>query len=133
MTVRILVTGWRFWPVTSAWMVGQALASLASTLPNWASPQDLIVVHGECPYGGVDLWAHQWALQIGATPEPHPAPWKELGRRAGMVRNQHMVNLGADVCAGFPGPGSRGTVDCLAKAAAAGIPTVTFPWPATST
>jgi hypothetical protein len=34
-----------------------------------------------------------------------------------------MVSLGADLCLGFPGPGSKGTWDCLRKAVDAGIPT----------
>lgn len=40
---------------------------------------------------------------------------------AGLVRNQLMVDLGADICLAFPLPGSRGTWDCMGRAEAAGI------------
>jgi hypothetical protein len=47
-------------------------------------------------------------------------------RAAGVLRNTWMVEHGPkpDVCLAFPGPGSRGTWDCVRKAAAFGIEVV---------
>lgn len=122
--MRILVTGWRDWPVSHRHVIWRALDSATAGLP---SP--IVVVQGECPYGGVDRWAKQWAEQDPrADHEDHPADWKRHGRGAGNIRNTEMVKLGADLCLGFPGPRSRGTWDCLQKAVDADIPTRVFPW-----
>lgn len=87
----------------------------------------IVVVHGQCPKGGVDLYAEQWALSRGYAPERHPADWGRYGKRAGMIRNTDMVVAGADICVGFPGPGSRGTWDCLRQSVDANILTRVFP------
>jgi hypothetical protein len=119
--MRILITGSRHTTPDDAQVVWQALdAWVPFALPG----VPLIIVHGACPYGGVDLNADEWAVQNpSAVPERHPADWDHLGKAAGMARNSHMVALGAEVCLGFPGRGSRGTWDCLKKAVDAGIPT----------
>ncbi|WPH57818.1 putative chromosome segregation protein [Mycobacterium phage WXIN] len=84
----------------------------------------LVVIHGAAP--GADTLAHEWAELIdGVTPDPHPANWR-AGKQAGHVRNQVMVDHGADVCLAFPLPGSTGTWDCVRRAEAAGIPVKVF-------
>ena len=83
---------------------------------------DAVIVHGACPYGGVDESAARWARYVGATEEAHPADWGRHGKSAGPKRNQTMVDRGADICLAFPGPSSRGTWDCMKRARAAGIP-----------
>ena len=83
----------------------------------------MVVVEGQCPYGGGDKIAELWALKTdGVDHDPIPASWKALGKIAGPYRNQLMVDLGADVCLGFPLEGSRGTYDCIRRAEDAGIP-----------
>ncbi len=119
--MRILVTGSRFW--TQKDVIRQALA---------AAPAGSTVVHGAAR--GADRLADAVAKELGFTPEPYPADWTGLKKRAGSVRNQKMVDLGADVCLAFPGPESKGTWDCVKKARAAGIHTFVHPipvdWPA---
>jgi hypothetical protein len=86
----------------------------------------VVVVHGHCPTGA-DHWADLWAsetLDPEVSVERHPADWSR-GKRGGPERNARMVAAGADVCLAFPLPGSRGTVDCMRKAQAAGIPVLT--------
>lgn len=78
------------------------------------------LVSGACP-SGTDLLCEQEATRLGWAVERHPADWS-MGGRAGPLRNQSMVDLGADVCIAFPLPGSRGTWDCVNRAKAAGIP-----------
>ena len=50
--------------------------------------------------------------------------WKNLGRKAGPLRNQKMVDLGADICIAFPQGESRGTRNCMKLADKAGIEVV---------
>jgi hypothetical protein len=58
----------------------------------------------------------------GMTVETHTAKWELHGRRAGPVRNEAMVKLGADVCVALPQGQSPGTRHCAALADRAGIP-----------
>ena len=125
---RIIVTGARDWPESEARFVDYALGSLiARTVGTFGS---IVIVHGDCPTG-VDAIADRHALHSPyggrVTVEAHPARWSEHGNAAGPKRNAEMVALGADVCLAFPGPGSRGTIDCLTKAVQAGIATQVFP------
>ncbi|MEC4016024.1 SLOG family protein [Streptomyces sp. H27-D2] len=114
---RILVTGSRAW--TDALPIRQALAATA------AAHTPAVVVHGACP-SGADLiaahWVEECGAHFGATAEPHPALWQINGKRAGLIRNQLMVNLGADLCLAFIRDGSRGASHTARLATAAGIP-----------
>lgn len=125
---RILVTGWRFWSADKAWYVHEALSCVAIEALA-AGYRHLVVVEGKCPKGGVDEFARDWAkAQPFADPETHPARWNRYGKAAGPLRNTKMVNLGANICLGFPGLGSTGTIDCMDKARAAGIQVIELPW-----
>lgn len=59
-----------------------------------------------------------WYVEI----ERHPAKWTQYGKRAGILRNEEMVKLGADLCLAFPLPESKGTKHCMDIARKAGIP-----------
>jgi hypothetical protein len=99
--MRVLITGSRTWTDQKA-----VWASLDYVLGQFleAHPMDaeeLVVVHGACPKGA-DLHAAQWVarrIQAGArvAEERHAVNWSR-GRNAGFLRNQEMVDLGADVC-----------------------------------
>jgi hypothetical protein len=130
---RILVTGWRDWPKEDADLVGKVLHCYV--IAALAEGFEVVVVDGECEYGGADQWAHDWVVQYGSplvTSERHPAErHPKTGRILGPQRNAKMVSLGADVCLAFPGPGNNprsGTRNCMNQAMAAGIPTVTNIW-----
>lgn len=115
--IRILVTGSRHW--TSRTAVDHALSTARYDL---AGGGPITVVHGDCP-AGADLFASLWARKVaGIDEEAHPADWDTHGRAAGPIRNQQMVDAGADVCIAFLMPDSRGTRDCMRRAHAAGIP-----------
>jgi hypothetical protein len=85
------------------------------------------LIHGRCPYGGVDLIADRMARRWGWDVEEHPADVTPDGKILGPARNARMVAAGADLCLAFPDPRSRGTWDCLRKAANAGIPGRVYP------
>lgn len=126
---RILVTGWRFWPRDAAYVVHDALARAVLDDP-LVGQRHVIVVDGWCPRGGVDRWANEWARENEPLIqwERHRAKWSATGKLLGPQCNTLMVNLGADVCLAFPAASSRGTVDCMDKAKAAGIPVLETAW-----
>lgn len=105
-------------------------------------PSSIVVVHGACPEGA-DAIADEFAREHHLTVERHPAKWAEWKRKtpanrrnpAGMIRNQEMVDAGADVCLAFINPcrmrtcrskpehGSHGASHCADLAEKAGIST----------
>lgn len=124
--MRILVTGTRKGGLREK--VHEVLDEMYSQwvhdpYANDSPGERFVVVHGAAP--GVDRAAADWAGRLHAAgdhvdEEPHPANWKD-GRKAGPIRNQKMVDLGADLCIAFPIEGSIGTWDCVRKARKAGI------------
>lgn len=123
-TCRVIVTGSREFPSEDA--VWEALAMLcAERLPNGGT---ITVVHGDCPRGA-DHYARTWCAlptesgyDLTVVEERHPADWATHSRAAGPIRNQHMVDLGADVVLAFPYGAAKGTWHCVDAARRAGIP-----------
>lgn len=124
---RLLVTGWRAWPVDLAWFIGLKIARAVIAL-DFPLRSRLVVMQGECPYGGADLWAKRFCEREGITCEGYPAEVMPNGRILGPQRNQRMVDLRPYACLAFPGPGGGGgTRDCYMKALSAGIPAQIWP------
>lgn len=119
---RILITGSRDW--TDEDCIHFTLYESLAVHGN------ITVIQGDCE--GADLAAKAWAqkqIMVGMREgeahvrlESYAAPWDELGKSAGPIRNRYMVQLGADECLAFPLPQSRGTIGCMKLAQAAGIP-----------
>ena len=110
--MRLLITGSRKWK--SRELIRDRLLLY---------PEGTIVVHGNA--WGADQLAAIVAREVGQIPEPHPVSrddWERLGLAAGSIRNQLMVDLGADWCEAFPHRDSVGTFDCMKRARMAGIP-----------
>lgn len=90
----------------------------------WAELDALQVttlVVGDCPTGA-DRIARDWYLETPTCRRclTFDANWKVYGKRAGPIRNQAMVDAGADLALVFPG--GKGTADCRQRLIAAGIP-----------
>jgi len=142
MTVHLLVTGSRFLPAD-----GYLLATLDRL--HAELDEHLMVVHGQCdprhpatrrriPWDhaatcgvhpdrllGADWQADLWAASTRLPTDPNPADWDHYGRAAGPIRNRAMVDKFATVralVAAFPVGTSAGTMDCVRRAKAAGIP-----------
>jgi len=77
------------------------------------------VVHGA---SHMDWLLAGVALALGQDHEPHPYIGR-LGKAGGPVRNQEMVDAGADLCLAFIARDSRGARDCFSRARNAGIRT----------
>ena len=84
---------------------------------------ETILVHGDAR--GADRLSARVASSIvpDMTVETHPANWELHGKRAGFMRNELMVDLGADVAIAFRwiGAGNRGTDDCIKRIRQANI------------
>ena len=121
---RILVTGSRRWTDTKL---------LAETLTKAVKDHypHVVIVHGGCPQGA-DALTELFAQRNNIPTEVHPAKWKTHGIKAGFIRNQEMVDTGADLCVGFIAGASRGTKHCVKAAQKAGIPTTTIAIEATT-
>ena len=79
-----------------------------------------MVVHGGAR--GADSLAEQWANYMEFPSIRNPAPWKRMGKRAGISRNESMLQMWEpDLVVAFPG--GTGTDDMVKRAVDAGIPT----------
>ncbi|CAN1722779.1 DUF2493 domain-containing protein [Hyphomicrobium sp. 1Nfss2.1] len=80
-----------------------------------------VIAGGAC---GADTLAAEWAVSRGIPADVFMADWEGLGRKAGPIRNQRMLDEGKpDLVVAFPG--GRGTADMVRRARDAGIE-VTF-------
>lgn len=78
-----------------------------------------VVIHGGAQ--GADAMADAWAKNNGVPVIRMEAHWHRLGKRAGPVRNQWMIDHCApDLVIAFPG--GRGTQDMVSRALAANVP-----------
>lgn len=72
---------------------------------------------------GADRHALRWALPRRLLINSYKPDWKTLGKAAGPIRNQMMVEVGKpDLVVAFPG--GRGTADMISRAKAAGVSVV---------
>lgn len=93
--------------------------------PHWARiytylgtlPPDTIIIHGD--QRGADRMAGQVAENLGLEVHEYPADWDNLGRAAGVIRNQVMLDSEhPDLVVGFHDnlAESKGTKDMLTRA-----------------
>jgi YspA, cpYpsA-related SLOG family len=74
---------------------------------------------------GADTLAEEWAKAVGLPCTVYRADWEKLGRKAGPIRNQQMLDEGRpDLVVAFPG--RRGTADMVGRARSAGIEVIDF-------
>lgn len=123
---RILITGSRTWPNPDF-----ILVQIKNYVEKYPNTHGYILVHGDAP--GADTMA-AWAAEelrnndgVDIEIEAHPAEWGRYGSAAGPLRNQKMVNLGADICLAFQHKKSNGTANCIEKATEAGVLVWLFP------
>ena len=111
--MRILVTGSRDWHERD--VIYEALSSVSVE-----KGDQVTVIHGGAR--GADYHAQECAYKLGYAVERHDADWEKYGKQAGYIRNQEMVNAGADICLAFIKNESKGATMCAKIADKAGIP-----------
>ena len=117
MTIRIIICGSRRWNDRQAiaqWL-NEFVVERGYRFP------DPVIVHGGAR--GADRLAEEEAGKAGLLTEAHPADWERHGKRAGLIRNEEMAALGADLCIAFWDGRSTGTRHMLDTARRHGIPT----------
>ena len=115
---RVLVCGDRYWTDT------ETLYARLDRLPR----ADLVIIEGEAR--GADTLARQWAESRSVAYLPFPANWNLYGKRAGILRNQQMLDEGKPHCViAFHHnlDASKGTRDMVKRAREAGLPTEVVP------
>jgi hypothetical protein len=95
MAKRLLITGSRNWTSHKRIMI-----AVTNQWVKWDKPKDALLISGNCPTGADRIAENVWD-ELGLTIEFHPANWKRHGKQAGFIRNQEMVDLGADFCLAF--------------------------------
>lgn len=70
---------------------------------------------------GADTLAERYAKEKAIPYLIFPADWNEYGKKAGILRNQDIVD-NAEAMVAFLAPESRGTRDSIKRAQAKGIP-----------
>ena len=111
MRLRLLVCGDRLWGDKEA--IRERILAL--------SPG--VIIHGGAQ--GADTLAGLAAAELGIPTEVYPAQWVRLGRAAGMIRNQQMLDEGRpDYVLAFHDDlaHSKGTANMIRRAEKAGIP-----------
>ena len=118
--MRILVTGSRLYDDTIQLRVALSDAIFPTVMDN--PGEDVTLVVGDAT--GADARAVDFAQYLGLRIEVHAADWPRYGRGAGPIRNQEMVDSGADMALAFRirGVPSHGTDDCVRRILAADIP-----------
>lgn len=117
--MRVLITGSRrYSDRESVFSILNATRLIAT-----ARGELLTIVHGGCPTGA-DWFAHEWYCETpNVDEEVWQADWKAQGKAAGPLRNQRMVDAGANCCYAFfaAGEANKGTSDCVKRALEARI------------
>ncbi len=125
--MRLLVCGGRAVPYTKetyAWVsnnIADALGWVAveDDMDTWLAPDGTVIIHGV--ESGIDFLADQWAVSHWVPIKEYRADWENLGKNAGAIRNQQMIDEGKpDLVLVFPG--GMGTADVVKRAKKAGIP-----------
>lgn len=116
--MKILITGDREW---------SDVLKMMEVLTQF--PAGTIIIHGACR--GADNMAHALGEELGFVIRSYPASWHEFGKRAGVLRNQamldqeHLETEPFDLCLAFHNEisRSRGTRDMMSRCKKANIET----------
>lgn len=117
-TLRILITGSRNYSDKNK--IRTVFRNVMKKFDN----DEYVLISGNAR--GADKLCEEVAGELGWMIERFPADWNQYGKRAGGIRNQQMVDTGADLCLAFPLGDSIGTWDCVRRAKKSGILTKVF-------
>ena len=115
---RLLVTGSRKWDDRDT--IRDALY-MAFLQMGGQSGEQITLVHGGA-IGADKIAVEIWTRESGMPTEEHRSMWEVWGKRAGILRNETMVQRGADLCLAFILDSSPGSSHCAQFAEDNGIP-----------
>lgn len=127
---RILITGSRWFDSAHESVMRNTILeefNQFNDAASWGIDRLIFIAGGA---RGADDWARYIVKSTIASDvvlfEEYKAAWQTNGKAAGFIRNQKMVDLGADICYAFlvEGRKNAGTKDCMSRAKKAGIPVV---------
>lgn len=84
---------------------------------------DIVIVHGGAR--GADRMADEWAVINSVKRDVYPvvsSDWQRFGKRAGILRNEVMLDSGPDLVIAFWDGKSKGTAHTISEARRRGIP-----------
>lgn len=114
---RVMGTGSRRWRDYMAILRAlEQVADLAKALG-----MRVVLKHG-ANKAGADPILDRLGKAMGFEVIPFEADWVRFGDPAGPIRNQQMVDSGIDLVVAFPDSKSKGTVNAMDRARAAGVP-----------
>lgn len=111
--MKVLVCGSRRF--TNPFAVALHIDSRMRELPTFSR-----VIHGDAQ--GADRIAAEAAARHGHLLEPHPADWKNEGKKAGILRNLRMLDQKPELVIAWWDGESRGTAHTIGEARKRGIP-----------
>jgi hypothetical protein len=117
----ILITGSRKWKDTGV------IRKLIISAQSKHTDRKIRFIFGDCP-GGADRIAYGFCLAYGVDYRRFTAHWDDLGKRAGPIRNQEMVEYRPDEAYAFREPGAlnTGTDGCINLCKKYGIKVTVF-------
>lgn len=103
--MRIVVTGFR------RWRTPRTVFEMLDEWTEWPYEKNL-VAFGDAQ--GADAYAKAWCEARNVPFREFEANWKDLGKRAGNVRNSYMIDtIRPDVVLAFLHPECKGTRHCV--------------------
>lgn len=120
--MKLLITGSRTWDDVD--FIERTLHELRFTPEG--KRRDVLLLSGGCPFGA-DVICEDYARDVcGWQIERFEADWERYGKKAGYIRNAHMVEQDPDLCLAFIRDGSPGASMTANLAEKHGIPTIRY-------
>ncbi len=116
--MRVLMCGSRDW--TDREKIVRVIDNLCGVYG-----QDIAIIHGGCR--GADTIAGEEASAVHLAVYEYKADWETHGKKAGPIRNQHMLDHGRPhLCIAFHHDykRSKGTKDMVTRCVEAGVPVI---------
>lgn len=116
--MKIIICGGRHHTVNVFDKFVSILDETYSELCEGEDPEEVVIIQGGAK--GADLIGKVWAESLNFKVVQYDADWKQYGKRAGIIRNQQMLDEeNPDFVIAFPG--GKGTADMVKRARQFGV------------
>lgn len=93
--MKILITGSRDWQDYATIHLALSRVIKEYFAPNKPKREDVLIIHGGAM--GADSLAGEWATAYKAPQKVYTPDWKGQGKKAGILRNQQMLDENPDI------------------------------------